>query len=213
MKNIQELVHFTPTGTRGTHPAARGAGAIYSFSTLPIVDSVAIANAALPSEGGSVDIGQFLAGYLPYGMVASTIDLKQMLAGAVPVPTLQVETHEVEGEQIRERLHEVFRLLAREPIRVSSTDARQDFAELIRRADETNRPVLIANHGKPEALLLSFGVFQKIVKGLARQVLALRRRRSVLSDRAAELIDAEMDAINARLRRAHGQVKPHGQVT
>ena len=99
-----------------------------------------------------------------------------------------------------ERLHEVFSILSAEPKRVSATEARQSLADLVRWSSETQRPVIIGNHGKPEAVLISFRTFERVLKSLARVVLGFHRRRSSLTQRAEHLLESDAIALSRKLR-------------
>lgn len=106
------------------------------------------------------------------------------------VPTARA----VSGSSIRP----LFQVLAAAPLRVPASDLRSRFAELIDWATETKRPIVITNHGKPEAVLVSFPVFDHVIKGLAKVITGLGRRHYV--DRTEEVIESETQALSRRLR-------------
>src|SRR5438477_2351505 len=77
----------------------------------------------------------------------------------------------------RRRLHAMFRALAREPRRMPVAEFRTNLADVIAWSAEAERPVVLTAHGRPQAVLLSLGLFERVLKGLAREVLGLRSRR------------------------------------
>lgn len=145
---------------------------------------------SLPPTGGVRGWDTFYA--------ASTVDLP-----APSVATTQVVTYgEPSAESRRQQVRGLFEILAREPRRIPSTDARRDLAALLEWSVDSGRPAVITNHGRPQAVLLSFAVFQRILKTFARDLLAGRASRTHFAHRVAEdVIDAEMSRINERLRR------------
>lgn len=100
----------------------------------------------------------------------------------------------------RNRLHDIFRLLTADPRRVPASEARRDFAELINWSAQAGRPAIITNHGKPEVVVLSFALFERIVKSLARVVLGFRARGFRAGDTAQDIVEAEAIALSRRLR-------------
>jgi len=101
---------------------------------------------------------------------------------------------------VRRRLHEAFQILAQPPRRVSISEMRQEFAAVIEWSAESGRPVIISNHGKPQAVLLSFAVFEQALRRLAKEVLTFGSRRSAARVKAADVVDSELTAITKRLR-------------
>lgn len=99
------------------------------------------------------------------------------------------------------QLREAFQTLARQPRFVSTTDARRDLAHLIDWTSETERTAVITSHGRPIAVVLSYRVFQRLLRALARELLAWRAQRSDFSRRVAgDVLEAETRQINRRLR-------------
>ena len=47
----------------------------------------------------------------------------------------------------------------------SITEAKKDFSKIIKDTTETGEPTFILNHNKPEAVILSNEVYEKLVKG------------------------------------------------
>ena len=129
---------------------------------------------------------------------ASTIGRTATASAHYAVLPVESETEHVDRE--RERLHDIFSVMSAAPKRVSATEARQSLAELVRWTSETQRPIIIGNHGKPEAVLISFSTFERVLKSLARVVLGVHRRRSSLTRRAEELLENDAVALNRRLR-------------
>lgn len=61
---------------------------------------------------------------------------------------------------------EVFCLLKMIDVNTKSiTEAKKDFSKIIKDAVETGEPTFIFNHNKPEAVILSNEVYEKLVKG------------------------------------------------
>jgi len=100
----------------------------------------------------------------------------------------------------RRTLHDIFRAVTRKPCRVSSTEVRQHFSGAMEWVAETDRPLIVTNHGKPEAVVLSFDVFERLAKGIARVVLALGNRRSGVSEQAENVLEEEGAALARRFR-------------
>ena len=107
---------------------------------------------------------------------------------------------EVEANQGRRRLHAIFQTLGRQPRRMSVAEFRGNLAEVVTWAVETERPVLLTSHGRPQAILLSFNVFRRTLKALAHEVLSLRSRRTAVAAQAEDVLADEAAALNARLR-------------
>jgi prevent-host-death family protein len=100
----------------------------------------------------------------------------------------------------RRRLHAMFRALAREPRRVPVAEFRTNLADVLAWSAESQRPVVLTAHGRPQAVLLSPGLFERVLKSLAREVLGLRSRRSHLAVQAEDVLAEEASAVTARLR-------------
>src|SRR3982074_2265144 len=81
---------------------------------------------------------------------ASTIGRTATASAHYAVLPVESETEHVDRE--RERLPAIFSVMSAAPKRVSATEARQSLAELVRWTSETQRPIIIGNHGKPEAV-------------------------------------------------------------
>lgn len=100
----------------------------------------------------------------------------------------------------RRTLGDVFRAVTRKPRSVSSTEVRQHFSGALEWVSETDRPLIVTNHGKPEAVILSFSAFEQMAKGIARAVLALGSRRSGLSQQAEDILEEEGADLARRFR-------------
>jgi prevent-host-death family protein len=100
----------------------------------------------------------------------------------------------------RRRLHGLFQALGRTPRRIAVAEFRTNLSEVIAWAAEAERPIVVTSHGRPQAVVLSFQLFERILKGLALEVIGLRRRRSALSAQAEDVLVGEAAALNARLR-------------
>lgn len=105
----------------------------------------------------------------------------------------------------RGRVHDIFGWLTAQPARVPATDIRRDYAHLVEWSEATGRPVFITNHGRPEAVLMSFGLYGRILKSIARIASGLGGRRPRLAEKAEELIEAETKALSKRLRQGEVQ--------
>jgi prevent-host-death family protein len=101
---------------------------------------------------------------------------------------------------VRRTLGEVFRAVTRKPRSVPSTEVRQHFSGALEWVSETDRPLIVMNHGKPEAVILSFGAFERLAKGIAQAVLALGSKRSGLSQQAEDVLEEEGAALARRFR-------------
>lgn len=113
---------------------------------------------------------------------------------------VQLESGGAEATQGRRRLHALFQTLGRQPRHMSVAEFRGNLAEVVTWAVETERPVLLTSHGRPQAILLSFNVFRRTLKALAHEVLSLRSRRSAVAAQAEDVLADEAAALNARLR-------------
>jgi prevent-host-death family protein len=124
-----------------------------------------------------------MTGAIPYHTVAFTLQMAPFNAGSV-----------------QRRIHEAFQILAVPPRRMSASDVRDDFAAVIEWSSATGRPVIVTSHGKPRAVILSFGAFEKILRLLAKEVLMLGRRRSIVGALATEALETDMNSLSKRLR-------------
>ena len=204
---MQKSIQFYPAKNRGTQPPTRPWQLIYandfviSPSNAPAI-TLPLQESGLHLEGNVIVAGKplrFLTG-APLGGGLIGLRAGSAINANNPVPVVNVAEWSPSERVTRDRLHEVFRLLTQEPGRVTSTEARQRFAELSQWSAESQRPVLVTNHGRNELIILPFSLFQRILKGIAREVLGVRSRRSHLSDRAEEILEAEAESINKRLR-------------
>jgi prevent-host-death family protein len=124
------------------------------------------------------------------------------------LPTFVTVQLAVAGPQVaetRERLHEIFRTLTRQPRRTPATEVRQRFSDIVTWTNESNRPVMITNHGKPEAIILSYETFERLVRGLAHAVLTLGKSQSPVRVLAEDILEEEGAALSRRLR--HGKAE------
>jgi prevent-host-death family protein len=205
-KNMQNPVQFYPGKNRGTQPPTRPWELIYDsdFMIAPSAGAVmTFPEGRRLFEGNVVLAGEPLrlaTGGMP-GNALVSFKPGPAAGASTAVPVVNVAELSTSERITRERLHEVFRLLTQEPGRVTSTEARQRLAELSQWSAETQRPVLVTNHGKNELIILPYSLFQRVLKGIAREVLGFRSRRSHLSDRAEEILEAEAESINKRLRK------------
>jgi len=126
---------------------------------------------------------------------------------AGPGPTgfiVQVITVGGESElavaDVRQRLHAVFRLLTAEPARITASEMRRDYAQVVEWSESSGRPIFVTNHGRPEAVLLSFGLYGRTLRAISRIGLRLGGNRSRIADKAEELIEAETKDLSRRLR-------------
>lgn len=97
-------------------------------------------------------------------------------------------------------LHDVFRAVTRKPRSVPWTEVRQHLSSALEWVDETDRPLIVTNHGKPEVVVLSFSAFEQMAKGIARAVLALGSRRSDLNRQAEDVPEEEGATLARRFR-------------
>ncbi len=118
----------------------------------------------------------------------------------VTLITIGAESEIRQAAAARRGLHEIFRWLTAQPARVPATDIRRDYAHLVEWSERTGRPVFVTNHGRPEAVLLSFGLYGRILKSIARIASSLASRRPRFVEKADELIEAETKALSKRLR-------------
>lgn len=125
-------------------------------------------------------------------------------AAQIQVPLMIAIVNHVEAPSnlagTRRILHDLFRVVTRKPQRVPSTEVRQHFSDALEWVSETDRPLIVTNHGRPEAVILSFGVFERMAKGVAQAVLALGSKRSGLSEQAEDLLEEEGAALARRFR-------------
>lgn len=203
---MQNSVQFYPGRNRGTQPPTRPWEAL-SYNNFVLAPTVGAMITIPEGTGVLFDRNVIITGEplrIPMGKISSEGILKLKPGPAADlstaVPVMNVAELSTSERVTRERLHEVFRLLTQEPGRVSSTELRQRFAELSQWSAETQRPIVVTNHGKNELIILPYSLFQRVLKGIAREVLGFRSRRSQLSDRAEEILEAEAESINRRLR-------------
>lgn len=103
---------------------------------------------------------------------------------------------------VRRTLHSIFRAVTRQARRVPSTEVRQHFSGAVEWVAETDRPLIVTNHGKPEAVVLSYDVFERLAKGIAQAVLALESRQSSLRQDAEDVLEEEGAALARRFRQS-----------
>lgn len=204
---MQNAVQFYPARNRGTQPPTRPWQLIFA-NNFVIMPSMASAVTVPPKQQGPRLEGNMIVAGEPVQFVLEApavggvigLSLGSAVDANIPQATVRVADLNVSERVTRERLHEVFRLLTQEPGRVTSTEARQRFAELSEWSAQNQRPVLVTNHGRNELVILPFSLFQRVLKGIAREILGFRSRRSYLSDRAEEILEGEAESINQRLR-------------
>jgi prevent-host-death family protein len=144
-------------------------------------------------------------GYLKTFTVAVT-----PMAGPGPAG-LFVQVVSIGGEAERDLgdarvgLHDIFRLLTAQPARMTASEMRREYAQIVEWSETTGRPVFITNHGRPEAVLLSFGLYGRVLKAISRIGLRLSGKRSRLAQKADDLIEAETKALSGRLRRGESR--------
>lgn len=101
----------------------------------------------------------------------------------------------------RAQMREAFATLARQPRTVSATEVRRNFAAIAEWTADSGRTVVVTNHGKAWVVIVSYSVFQSVLRSLARELLAARARRTGFVRRMAEdAISDEVNSINRRLR-------------
>ncbi len=141
------------------------------------------------------------------GGYMKTLTVPVMPMAGPGAPGLLVQVVTVGGEVERDLrdtrlgLHDIFRLLTAQPARMTASEMRRDYAQIVEWSETTGRPVFITNHGRPEAVLLSFGLYGRVLKTISRIGLRLSGKRSRLAQKAEELIEAETKALSVRLRR------------
>ena len=120
----------------------------------------------------------------------------------VPLMIALVNQSDAQTDRVRARrtLHDVFRAVSRRPRRVPSTEVRQHFSSALEWVSDTDRPLVVTNHGKPEAVILSFDAFERMAKGIAQAVLGLGGRRSGLTQQAEDVLEEEGAALARRFR-------------
>jgi prevent-host-death family protein len=102
--------------------------------------------------------------------------------------------------EARQKLHEVFRRLTAEPTRITASEMRRDYAQIVAWSESSGRPIFVTNHGRPEAVVLSFGLYGRALRAISRIGLRLGGKRSRLADKTEELIEAETRDLSKRLR-------------
>lgn len=100
----------------------------------------------------------------------------------------------------RRTLHDVFRAATRKPRSVPSTEVRQRFSGALAWVSESDRPLIVTNHGKPEAVILSFSAFERMTKGIAQAVLALGSKGPGVSRQAEDVLEEEGATLARRFR-------------
>jgi prevent-host-death family protein len=105
--------------------------------------------------------------------------------------------------EARQKLHEVFRLFTAEPARITASEMRRDYAQIVSWSESSGRPIFVTNHGRPEAVVLSFRLYGRALRAISRIGLRLGGKRSRIADKTEEVIEAETKALSKRLR--HGE--------
>ena len=98
---------------------------------------------------------------------------------------------------------------------VSSSEAKKDFASLIRQVAHTDQPVVITRHNQPAAVLLSVDAYERMVAAVPDPLAALRqdfdRMLAAMQTSAAKTgVDALFAATPVQLGAAAVKAARHG---